>query len=113
MKNDPVKESAKLIVAYLLEADERKGYFEYRVYPDEEGWCDSLHAELCFNIQVPTEMGVYVNKVNVPKPLDEKGIAQVEQRMSQLAAQRKYPPGSFFVTPWGEYLIHGGTIGKI
>lgn len=105
-----IKECASLIVAMLIETENPHGFFEYRVYPDAT---KSLADELTYNIQVPTEHGTYVNKVFVPDPLDEKGIAEIETRMRQLAAQRKYPDEAFFTTPWGDYLIHAGRIGKI
>jgi hypothetical protein len=104
-----IKEAARLIVAILTETD-AEGYFEYQVYPDKQ---DTRPGEITYNIQVPYGRSVFVNKIWVPDPFDEKGVAMVVERMAKLASQRTYPPGSFFTAPWGTYLIHGGTIGKI
>lgn len=113
-----IKEAARQIVALILEDEEPAGYFEFKVYPGESGWENKFvgnkAGEVCFNIQLPEEpIGRYVNKIWVRDPLDDNGVKAIEQRMASLAKQRKFPTGSFFETPWGSYLIHGGTIGKI
>lgn len=40
-------------------------------------------------------------------------VPEAESHMRFLVKTRNYPSGSFFITPWGTYLIHGGNIGKI
>lgn len=111
-----IKECAGIIVKSLLENDEETG-LEFKVYPDNSDPISSILSshlkEKTYNIQVPTPHGIYVNKVSVPEPLDDTGIKAIETRMAMLAKDRDYPTGSFFVAPWAEYLIHGGTIGRI
>jgi hypothetical protein len=109
-----VKESARLIVACLLEADE--DFHEWKV------WLCSEHPKgggnyWAIEVPVPFKDDPYAhghNEVLIPTGTpEEKIIPAIEQRMSHLSKTRNYPDGSFFVTPWGMYLIHGGTIGKM
>jgi hypothetical protein len=96
-----IKECARLIVQALTESDGEVQ--EYKVkrhaYPD---------GTVAFSLQVPNE---YLNILQIKGGEDE--VSAVEHRMRFLAKYRQYPTGSFFTTPWGMYLIHGGTVGKI
>lgn len=93
------------IINFLLENDGETQ--EFRVWlsrtpsPNNEEW----------TFQVPNG---YVNYAFLPSGLaaSEQQRA-VENHMRLLVKNRDYPAGSFFTTPWGLYLIHGGTIGKI
>jgi hypothetical protein len=108
-----VKECARMIVAYLVEIEtetDEADYQEFNVYADT---LKDVDGKITFNVEVPTELGTIVNKIWVRDPLDQNGVLEIEQRMRHLARTRKYPEGSFFVAPWGTYLIHGGTIGKL
>jgi hypothetical protein len=97
-----IKESACLLVAVLIESDEEVGA-EFGVKPTGVGRNE-------FGFEVP---GGYVNYKVIPGGPGPEGKQQAENHMRFLANTRDYPPGSFFVTPWGTYLIHGGTIGEI
>lgn len=116
-----IKECAEMVVTLLTEAEEVEDVQEFKVYPSgpedtefERKFVGTRPGEICFNIQLPeTPVGRYVNKIWVPAPLDDSGISRVEKRMVLMAKHRDYPAGSFFVAPWGTYLIHGGTIGRI
>lgn len=92
---------SRLIVMALIESDE--DVQEYKVrrhsYPD---------GSVAFSLQVPDE---YLNILQI-KP-DEDEVTSVENRMRFLAKHRTYPTGSFFTAPWGMYLIHGNTVGRI
>lgn len=106
-----IKEAARAIVTCLVEADGEPGFYEFKVYPDDEGV--PTDNQVTYNVEVPYGTGKFVNKILIPAPFSTAGISAVEQRMRHLAGSRTYPPGSFFVAPWGTYLIHGGTVGRI
>lgn len=105
-----IKEDARHILKFVLENDPSDEPREFRVWlreltPDQkkEIWA----------MEVPTP-GEFVNYLTIPTHLSaEQQQSEVEQRLRLLAKTRNYPPGSFFNTPWGLYLIHGNTIGKI
>ena len=113
-----IKECARKVVAYLLETDTDidPGYHEFHVW--KFGGHPSGNATY-WAIETPTPSAINPeakghNEVLVPSAATETElISAVEGRLMWLAQNRPYPDGSFFVTPWGDYLIHGGTIGKI
>ena len=110
-----IKECARLIVAQLVETDEEDpGYREFRVYPDESFLtAETEPTSMDYNFEVPQGNQIYINKLRLKIPFEANAQQQVEARMALLAKTRNYPDGSFFVAPWGTYLIHGGTVGKL
>ena len=90
------------IINFLLENDEE--VLDFRVWLSKslpnggEEW----------SFQVPNG---YVNYMQLPSNAEQQSA--VENHMRMLASNRDYPAGSYFTTPWGLYLIHGKSIGKI
>jgi len=113
-----VKECARRIVAYLVEmdTDTDTGYHEFHVWKFDDH--PSGNAAY-WAIETPTPFADNPeakgrNEILIPFSAPETElISTVEGRLTWLAQNRPYPEGSFFVAPWGDYLIHGGTIGKI
>jgi hypothetical protein len=105
-----VNESARALVTLLTETDNDPEYHEFNVrkfseHPDFKG-------KIIYNIDVADPIGMH-NYLTVDANLPEsEQIKLVEERLRLLAKTRNYPDGSFFVAPWGMYLIHGGTIGR-
>ncbi len=112
-----VKECARRIVAYLVEmdTDTDTGYHEFNVW--KFGDHPSGNAAI-WAAETPTPFtdnpeAKGRNEILIPSTTETELISSVEKRLIWLAQNRPYPEGSFFVTPWGDYLIHSGTIGKI
>lgn len=94
------------IVQFLLDNDDQVDEFRvwlYETMPDgkNEVWAFQIPGGLLNFKNISTEL------------IGSQQRTIVETRMRLLAATRDYPTGSYFNTPWGLYLIHGKTIGKI
>lgn len=103
-----IKECAAEIVSFLLENDLNADVHTFRV------WKFGDPEVYAFETPTHYQYGIYDKTINyhsVPPGTDV--VTDVERHMRFLVQSREYPPGSFFETPWGDYLVHGGTIGKI
>jgi hypothetical protein len=118
-----IKEQAGIIIALLLENEEVSEFPEFKIYrtttEEDRAWEQKFGikpSEVTYNIEVPGEpIGRFVNKIWLPKPLDQEGIRAVEKRLSVLVQHRghQFPPVGFFSAPWGYYLIHNGNVSRI
>lgn len=113
-RQESITNTAHTIIAILLEADE--DYHEWRVFQTKDR---SMKGGYYWGIETPSKpvAGVHHHAYYVLIPTldvsEPELIPTLEGMMRILAKDRTYPDGSFFTTPWGMYLIHGGTIGKI